>query len=53
MFTHLNPRTNVHCSYLQQRPSREIRGREMLRNMAETEGVIVLDTGVCVHVLEH
>jgi FKBP-type peptidyl-prolyl cis-trans isomerase len=31
----------------------ETRGREMLRNMAETDGVIVLDTGVCVHVLEH
>ncbi|KAG7365917.1 FKBP-type peptidyl-prolyl cis-trans isomerase [Nitzschia inconspicua] len=31
----------------------ELRGREMLKNMAETEGVIVLDTGVCVHVLEH
>lgn len=31
----------------------ELRGREMLQNMAETDGVIVLDTGVCVHVLEH
>eukprot|EP00539_Tryblionella_compressa_P013647 CAMPEP_0178818582 /NCGR_PEP_ID=MMETSP0746-20121128/2510_1 /TAXON_ID=913974 /ORGANISM="Nitzschia punctata, Strain CCMP561" /LENGTH=303 /DNA_ID=CAMNT_0020479779 /DNA_START=231 /DNA_END=1142 /DNA_ORIENTATION=+ len=31
----------------------ELRGREMLRNMAETDGVIVLDTGVCIHVLEH
>jgi hypothetical protein len=31
----------------------ELRGREMLRNMAETEGVIVLDTGVCIHVIEY
>lgn len=31
----------------------ELRGREMLQNMAETEDVINLDTGVCVHVLEH
>lgn len=31
----------------------ELRGREMLQNMAETEGVINLDSGVCVHVLEH
>merc|ERR1719343_766297 len=31
----------------------ELRGREMLQNMAETEEVITLDTGVCVHVLEH
>jgi FKBP-type peptidyl-prolyl cis-trans isomerase len=30
----------------------ELRGREMLQNMAETEGVVALDTGVCVHVLE-
>lgn len=30
----------------------EARGREMLSNMQETEGVIVLDSGVCVHVLE-
>jgi len=30
----------------------ELRGREMLQNMAETEGVINLDSGVCVHVLE-
>jgi len=31
----------------------EARGREMLQNMADTEGVITLDSGVCVHVLEH
>ena len=31
----------------------EARGREMLQNMAETEEVITLDTGVCIHVLEH
>mmetsp|Transcript_3664 Transcript_3664/g.8731 ORF Transcript_3664/g.8731 Transcript_3664/m.8731 type:complete len:309 (-) Transcript_3664:18-944(-) len=31
----------------------EQRGREMLQNMADTEEVITLDTGVCVHVLEH
>lgn len=31
----------------------ELRGREMLQNMAETEGVINLESGVCVHVLEH
>jgi FKBP-type peptidyl-prolyl cis-trans isomerase len=31
----------------------ELRGREMLRNMQETEGVVVLDTGVCIHVLEY
>jgi FKBP-type peptidyl-prolyl cis-trans isomerase FkpA len=31
----------------------ESRGREMLKNMAETEGVKVLDSGVVVHVLEH
>jgi len=31
----------------------EIRGREMLQNMIQTEGVIALDTGVCVHVLEY
>lgn len=31
----------------------ELRGREMLQNMQETEGVITLDSGVCVHVLEH
>eukprot|EP00537_Pseudo-nitzschia_pungens_P007268 CAMPEP_0172370062 /NCGR_PEP_ID=MMETSP1060-20121228/36044_1 /TAXON_ID=37318 /ORGANISM="Pseudo-nitzschia pungens, Strain cf. cingulata" /LENGTH=280 /DNA_ID=CAMNT_0013095215 /DNA_START=198 /DNA_END=1040 /DNA_ORIENTATION=+ len=30
----------------------ELRGREMLQNMADTEGVIALDSGVCVHVLE-
>jgi len=30
----------------------ELRGREMLQNMAETEGVINLDSGVSVHVLE-
>jgi len=30
----------------------ELRGREMLQNMAETEGVINLESGVCVHVLE-
>eukprot|EP00536_Pseudo-nitzschia_multiseries_P003614 jgi/Psemu1/252791/estExt_Genewise1Plus.C_560124 len=30
----------------------ELRGREMLQNMAETEGVIALESGVCVHVLE-
>ena len=30
----------------------ELRGREMLQNMAETDGVISLDSGVCVHVLE-
>eukprot|EP00532_Pseudo-nitzschia_australis_P008661 CAMPEP_0168176860 /NCGR_PEP_ID=MMETSP0139_2-20121125/8059_1 /TAXON_ID=44445 /ORGANISM="Pseudo-nitzschia australis, Strain 10249 10 AB" /LENGTH=283 /DNA_ID=CAMNT_0008095699 /DNA_START=295 /DNA_END=1146 /DNA_ORIENTATION=+ len=31
----------------------ELRGREMLQNMAETEGVLNLDSGVCVHVLEN
>jgi len=31
----------------------EKRGREMLKNMSETEGVKVLDSGVIVHVLEH
>lgn len=31
----------------------EARGREMLQNMCETDGVINLDSGVCVHVLEH
>ena len=31
----------------------EARGREMLKNMADTEGVIALDSGVCVHVLEN
>jgi len=31
----------------------ELRGREMLQNMVQTEGVIHLDTGVAVHVLEH
>eukprot|EP00429_Kryptoperidinium_foliaceum_P004120 CAMPEP_0176008892 /NCGR_PEP_ID=MMETSP0120_2-20121206/3973_1 /TAXON_ID=160619 /ORGANISM="Kryptoperidinium foliaceum, Strain CCMP 1326" /LENGTH=288 /DNA_ID=CAMNT_0017341679 /DNA_START=185 /DNA_END=1051 /DNA_ORIENTATION=- len=31
----------------------EQNGREMLKNMAETEGVKVLDSGVVVHVLEH
>ena len=31
----------------------EQRGREMLQNMRETEGVISLESGVCVHVLEH
>ena len=31
----------------------EARGREMLQNMAQTEGVVTLDTGVAVHVLEH
>merc|ERR1719343_781105 len=31
----------------------ELRGREMLQNMAETEGVVNLESGVCVHVLEH
>eukprot|EP00531_Pseudo-nitzschia_arenysensis_P002983 CAMPEP_0116146550 /NCGR_PEP_ID=MMETSP0329-20121206/17229_1 /TAXON_ID=697910 /ORGANISM="Pseudo-nitzschia arenysensis, Strain B593" /LENGTH=285 /DNA_ID=CAMNT_0003642315 /DNA_START=254 /DNA_END=1111 /DNA_ORIENTATION=- len=31
----------------------ELRGREMLQNMADTEGVITLDSGVSVHVLEN
>lgn len=31
----------------------ETRGREMLQNMYQTEGVLALDTGVAVHVLEH
>ena len=31
----------------------EQRGREMLKNMAETEGVRVLDSGVVLHVLDH
>jgi len=31
----------------------ELRGRDMLQNMVQTEGVIHLDTGVAVHVLEH
>lgn len=31
----------------------EVRGREMLQNMVETEGVVTLDTGVAIHVLEH
>lgn len=31
----------------------EVRGREMLKNMAATEGVQTLNSGVLVHVLEH
>jgi FKBP-type peptidyl-prolyl cis-trans isomerase len=31
----------------------ETRGREMLKNMAETEGVKALGSGVILHVLEH
>jgi FKBP-type peptidyl-prolyl cis-trans isomerase len=31
----------------------EKRGKEMLQNMAETEGVQALDNGVILHVLEH
>mmetsp|Transcript_134790 Transcript_134790/g.200567 ORF Transcript_134790/g.200567 Transcript_134790/m.200567 type:complete len:299 (+) Transcript_134790:65-961(+) len=31
----------------------EHRGREMLKNMSENEGVRILDTGVVLHVLDH
>jgi len=31
----------------------EVRGRDMLQNMVQTEGVLHLETGVAVHVLEH
>jgi FKBP-type peptidyl-prolyl cis-trans isomerase FklB len=46
------PLTRLFVSSNALRERLEQRGREMLANMAETEGVITLDSGVVLHVLE-
>lgn len=48
--THSHKHTYTHSNAL--REKLEQRGNEMLQNMVQTEGVITLDTGVAIHVLE-